>query len=229
MPPGDLFAWGFPRNPDNLANIAKMEPGDICLFYVHKPDGTTMAGQLGLDRNSPNKNRRRFRRRSGMTGPFCLTFCIAQSKSRLARSRLASVSMRQRRATDALAKFGSFEAWAVDFIQMHAASPLSPGEAVEYFARAARAEAGGSMPEVNYLFQPKSPKAGAATRSPSRRRHSRQAKIVGDIGEQAVIDHLKATLPVGRHESIRWVAQMGRRRGGTSSTCQMRWRQFQWR
>jgi hypothetical protein len=115
------------------------------------------------------------------------------------------------KAQCALEKFGSFDEWAVEFVREHSVDVLDADQIESYFSVMSLA---GATPRIAYsanLFPPL--KKGLHGAPPSGANHvrrlSRRAKMIGDAGELAAVQHLRAILPAPQAATVRWVARDG--------------------
>jgi len=119
------------------------------------------------------------------------------------------------KAARALAEFGSFDEWAVEFIREHSIDALDGDQIDSYFSVMSPV---GAIPKIEYsaiLFAPtmKVARGASISGASQSRRISRRAKMIGDAGELAAVEHLRATLPALQAATVRWVASDGQTPG----------------
>jgi hypothetical protein len=230
LPSGDLYAWGFPRNDKNLPYLQEMAPGDICFFYIYTKGGNCyglVARVLIVIPEEQASSASKVLWDSNEFLPYLLQRpieIIASTDDLGASLNPSGDYMRSHpmgsmklaneiEAAFAISEHGSIDAWAVEFIMQHAASPMSSEQSAEYFSRTTTEMRIGPLLLVDNLFLPK-PKSTRISDGPGTYRagpvkRSRQSKLVGDIGEEAVVEHLKATLHESLRASVKWLAKLG--------------------
>jgi len=225
---GDKFAWGFPRHQKNLELFREMRAGDLCLFYTFAQGGNGYGWAARVSSVVPEDLA------AGVSAAFWdddgflpymlerpiqiratpkeLGLSLSPQEEYMRSHPMGSFKLTDlRKGAHAIEEHGSFDAWAVEFIRRHGVRPLSIEEAIDYVTEEAPRAVPGVMASASDLFRPRpkrvadisvSYKAGGVGRS-------KEAKAIGDLGEEAVFEHLKATLSEAQRTSLRWVARDG--------------------
>lgn len=232
LPETDIYAWGFPRKKKNGELVKQMSPGDVCLFYAKVDSSGEYCWAARVNRLIEDGYSEVASSAFWDSGEFLPYFIdkpirIKASTGQLAASLTLAAdymasppqsSMKlgdEKRASRAIAEFGSFDEWVVDFVRTHSVDALAGDEIDQYFSALTPVKTGGKIEYSAKLFKPaikrvRSALIGAPAQS---RRLSRRAKMVGDAGELAVIEHLRLTLPPSQAATVRWVASEGQTPG----------------
>ncbi|SEP09077.1 protein of unknown function [Luteibacter sp. UNC138MFCol5.1] len=222
----ELYAWGFPRNHKNLVLRERMSPGDICFFYmkVKGASGYLLAArvlQVVPESEAVVTSQALWDSPNFLPYYLARPLRIAVSTNVLASSLskdgdyLAShpqssmVLGDEMRAAAALSQYGSFDEWAVDFLERYALD-VALGEVDGYFSAQVRSS-DIPIPYANDLFMPPKSRRTTSVRSSLQPapRWSKRSKLIGDAGEAAVFAHLIATLDPKLASTVRWVASEG--------------------
>lgn len=145
LPPGEIYAWGFPDNERNRKKLEKMAPGDICLFYtmgrLGKHYGWAARVLKPLPREIAKEVSSAFWDSDGFL-PYLLEQPVEISASAeelgksldpaghyLTESQRGSMRISSKKGIKhAIQQHGSVEAWALDFIRQYASTNLPPTE-----------------------------------------------------------------------------------------------------
>ncbi|UPG86404.1 DUF3883 domain-containing protein [Luteibacter aegosomatis] len=228
MPDGDIHAWGFPRNGRGVQLQNVMKPGDICLFYTasDKKKGYGWAAKVisvvGETHAAEVSN-------ALWDSADFLPYFLAKPIRIFATTAMMAASLNPggtymairpqgalrlsnaARAAHAMKTYGGFDEWAIAFVEKHADGVWDTKAMDEYFIPLPPAAVEKRMEVSASLFKPVKTRLRDVTPTPavSERRLSRRAKEIGDAGEEAVVAHLRATLPEAQRRTISWLAKEG--------------------
>ncbi|HVI55868.1 MAG TPA: DUF3883 domain-containing protein [Luteibacter sp.] len=232
LPEADVYAWGFPRNEGNRELWAQMIPGDVCLFYAKIESSGEYCWAARVNRtveegyataaSSAFWDNDEFLpyfidkpiRIKASTGQLAAS--LAHEANYMASHPLSSMRLAdEKRASRAIAEFGSFDDWVVEFVRAHSIDSLAGNEVERYFSAPPPVETGQEIEYATNLFKPVMKRVrGSLISAPSQsRRLSLRAKMIGDAGELATIEHLRVTLPPSQAATVRWVANDGQTPG----------------
>lgn len=238
VPTGELFAWGFPTGDRNRSLYAEMVPGDICLFYVKSDEGgiygwgarvasvprahhTKGDNDLAAKISNILWDSRDFlpyflqRPIQILATPRTLSESLDREGKYMSHSPQGSMKISNlQRSTLAIEEHGGLDDWAIDFIEAHAVSPLKRKFLIDYF----NAPDGDSLlpdriEEAQVLLPRLSEYKSAGSTTSHFARRSTQSKYVGDIGEEAVLRHLRTSLSPLEADTLTWVANEKRKPG----------------
>lgn len=227
---GDLYAWGFPVNSKGLTNHENLQEGDICFFLcdLHYEGRGTYQFAARVRRVIPKDYAEEVSMAFWDSAGF-LPYLIDRPvpihirPDEFGRSLNPQVSymrtspqgsMRianEEKAGPAILAHGSLEEWALDLIDSRSTISLKDGvEKALGFDHDIEVLKPSLKPLLRFQ---KSPVSVAGGPRGGRRAAPGRAKAIGDMGEEAVFNYLKKTLPQAQAETLRWVADEGEKPG----------------
>lgn len=227
VPAGEVYAWGFPDKERNRAWLRQMAPGDICFFYTEGRSGRQYGWAARVLKPLPLEQAKSVSSAFWDSEGF-LPYLLERPVEISAPTEVLGKSLdpsggylwshpqgsmpiaNRERIAHALESFGTVEAWAIQFIRQHAVSVLPASGDIEHVLEEV-VEASTGRIGLAEVFKPKTGRIAeeSARWGGGAVRRSKRSKLVGDLGERAVLAHLKATLPAALRYSVRWVAQAG--------------------